>query len=111
MEHIIEITKTANQTYFVFMVALLFINSIVKYLFDADNLSTRKIVGVASAFIVVIFWYFGAGFWKLIFCTFAAFGFFDWCWRYVERLYFKALDFFGGLLKKNWLWNKIKIWK
>lgn len=102
MEQIIEITKTANQIYFVFVIALLFINSIVKYLFDADNLSTRKIVGVSSAFIVAIFWYFGAGLLKLIFCMFASFGFFDWCWQYVEKWYFKALDFFAGLLKKVW---------
>lgn len=102
MEQIIEITKTANQIYFVFVIALLFINSIVKYLFDADNLSTRKIVGVSSAFIILIFWYFGAGFWKLIFCMFASFGFFDWCWRYIEKLYFKAFNFFAGLFKKFW---------
>ena len=102
MEQIIEITKTANQIYFVFVIALLFINSIVKYLFDADNLSTRKIVGVSSAFIIFIFWFFGAGFWKLIFCTFFAFGFFDWFWRYIERLYLFALDRIVEAFQSAW---------
>ena len=102
MEQIIEITKGANQTYFVFVLLILVINSLVKFIIDTKGLSIKKVVAVSSAFIIFIFWFFGAGFWKLIFCTFFTFGFFDWFWRYIERLYLFALGRIVELFQSAW---------
>ena len=100
MNELIETTKTAGEIYVTFVALLIFFNTFAKKVFWKPSLSVKKIVGVASAIMIAVFWFWGASMWKLLFFTFFAFGFYDWFGRYVEQL----LDFL-------WFWIKQKIIK
>ena len=89
MQTVYETTEAIGRHYVFFALVLIIVNSLVKFFLDKQNKNeTHQIVAVCSAVLVVIFWYFGVGFWKLILVTFATFGFFDFVGRYAEKYFF-----------------------
>lgn len=81
-----------NKYYVFFALILLLSNSLVKFFFDdLTQDRTRKLVFVTSVIINVIFWFFGLNAWKLIFVTFAVFGFFDFFGRQLEIAYMRLI--------------------
>ena len=110
MEQIIEFSKGANGVYFFFILVLIFINSLVKYILETQE-TRKKQVLIVSIFTIVIFWYFKAGLYKLIFCMFFAFGFYDWLGQYIEQGVAFALALIKNKIKAGWkklttLYNK-----
>ncbi len=86
MQTVYETTAAIGRHYVFFALVLIVVNSLVKFFLDKQNKNeTHQIVAVCSAVLVVIFWYFGVGFWKLVLVTFATFGFFDFVGRYAEK--------------------------
>lgn len=101
MEQIIEFSRGANGVYFFFILVLIFINSLVKYILETKD-TRKKQVLIVSIFTIIIFWYFNAGFYKLIFCMFFAFGFYDWLGQYIEQGIAFSLAFIKEQIKAGW---------
>ena len=87
MNEIIEISKAAGQVYVVYVITLITFNAFVKNAFWHPGKSLKSIVAVSSSILFVLFWFWGAGFWKLVLWTFFTFGFYDWVGRYIEQLF------------------------
>jgi hypothetical protein len=92
MNEIIEISKAAGQVYVVYIMALIILNAFVKNTFWHPAKSLKSIIAVSSSILFLLFWFWGAGFWKLILYTFFIFGFYDWVGIYIEQL-FKFIAF------------------
>lgn len=118
MQTVYETTAAIGRHYVFFALVLIIVNSLVKFFLDKQNKNeTHQIVAVCSAVLVVIFWYFGVGFWKLVLVTFATFGFFDFVGRYAEKYFLWtvvkvvfAIQYLFAQLKKAviYLISKIK---
>ena len=81
-----------NKYYVFFALILLLSNSLVKFFFDDLRQDrTRQLVFVTSVIVNNIFWLFGLNLWKLIFVTFAVFGFFDFFGRQLEIAYMRLI--------------------
>ena len=89
--------------YIFFAIVLTFVISLVKFFFD--NQARGKAHQIA-AILTVVFWYFGAGFYKLILVSFAVFGFFDFVGRYFEQYFYIAFAKVHALIR--YLFAKIK---
>ena len=87
MNEIIEISKSAGQIYVSYVIALIIFNAFVKNAFWQPGQSLKTIIAVSSSILFFVFWFWGAGFWKLILYTFFTFGFYDWVGRYIEQLF------------------------
>jgi hypothetical protein len=87
MNEIIEISKSAGQIYVFYVITLIIFNAFVKNAFWQPGQSLKTIIAVSSSILFFVFWFWGAGFWKLILWTFFAFGFYDWVGRYIEQLF------------------------
>ena len=96
-----------NKYYVFFALILLLSNSLVKFFFDDLRQDrTRQLVFVTSVIVNVIFWFFGLNVWKLIFVTFAVFGFFDFFGRQLEIAYMRLIMVL--MYYTNALYNIIK---
>ena len=96
-----------NKYYVFFALILLLSNSLVKFfLDDLRQDRTRKLVFVTSVIVNVIFWFFGLNVWKLIYTTFAVFGFFDFFGRQLEIAYMRLIVVL--MYYTNALYNIIK---
>lgn len=96
-----------NKYYVFFALILLLSNSLVKFFFDdLKQDRTRKLVLTTSVIVNVIFWSFGLNIWKLIFVTFASFGFFDFFGRHLEIAYMRLIVVL--MYYTNALYNIIK---
>lgn len=81
-----------NKYYVFFALILLLSNSLIKFFFDdLKQNRTRKLVFATSVIVNVIFWVFGLNVWKLVFVTFATFGFFDFFGRQLEVAYMRLI--------------------
>lgn len=111
MNEIIEISKAAGQVYVVYIIALIIFNAFVKNTFWHPGKSLKSIIAVSSSILFVLFWFWGAGFWKLILYTFFTFGFYDWVGRYIEQLFefiaFQLIEFTKKTINRlKEKWNK-----
>ena len=96
-----------NKYYVFFALILLLSNSLVKFFFDDLRQDrTRQLVFVTSVIVNNIFWLFGLNLWKLIFVTFAVFGFFDFFGRQLEIAYMRLIMVL--MYYTNALYNIIK---
>jgi hypothetical protein len=96
-----------NKYYVFFALILLLSNSLVKFFFDDLRQDrTRQLVFVTSVIVNNIFWLFGLSLWKLIFITFAVFGFFDFFGRRLEIAYMRLIVVL--MYYTNALYNIIK---
>ena len=96
-----------NKYYVFFALILLLSNSLVKFFFDDLRQDrTRQLVFVTSVIVNNIFWLFGLNLWKLIFVTFAVFGFFDFFGRQLEIAYMRLIVVVMYYI--NTLYNTVK---
>ena len=96
-----------NKYYVFFALILLLSNSLVKFFFDDLRQDrTRKLVFVTSVIVNIIFWFFGLNVWKLIYTTFAIFGFFDFFGRWLEIAYMRLIVVVMYYI--NTLYNTVK---
>lgn len=96
-----------NKYYVFFALILLLSNSLVKFfLDDLRQDRTRQLVFVTSVIVNIIFWFFGLNVWKLIYTTFAVFGFFDFFGRQLEIAYMRLIVVVMYYI--NALYNTIK---
>ena len=96
-----------NKYYVFFALILLLSNSLVKFFFDDLRQNrTRELVFVTSVIVNNIFWLFGLSLWKLIFVSFAVFGFFDFFGRQLEIAYMRLIVVL--IYYTNALYNIIK---
>ena len=96
-----------NKYYVFFALILLFSNSLVKFFFDDLRQDrTRQLVFVTSVIVNNIFWLFGLNVRKLIYTTFALFGFFDFFGRQLEIAYMRLVVVL--IYYTNALYNIIK---
>jgi hypothetical protein len=106
MNEIYQIAEL-NKYYVFFALILLLSNSLVKFFFDDLRQDrTRQLVFVTSVIANVIFWFFGLNVWKLIYTTFAVFGFFDFFGRQLEVAYMRLIMVL--MYYTNALYNIIK---
>lgn len=112
MDIIQETSRQFGQGYFQFVIIILTINAIAKSVFQTKlNNSTRPVVLLFSALVMLIFWSFGAKIGKLFIFMFFAFGFWDWVGKYIEKIFILLFAFAATKLKAIWkrittLYNK-----
>ncbi len=96
-----------NKYYVFFALILLLSNSLIKFFFDdLKQNKTRKLVFATSVIVNVIFCFFGLNVWKLVFVTFAVFGFFDFFGRQLEVAYMRLIVVLVYYI--NVLYNTVK---
>ena len=95
------------KDYIFFAIVLTFVISLVKFFFDNQARGkAHQISAISAAILTVVFWWFGAGFYKLILVSFAVFGFFDFVGRYFEQYFYIAFAKVHALLR--YLFAKLK---
>lgn len=78
--------------YIFFAIVLTVVISLIKFFYDNQKQGKGHTIATLSASVlIVIFWYFGAVFWKLVWSAFATFGLFDFVIRYAEKYLFWTL--------------------
>ena len=93
--------------YVFFALVLIVVTSLVKFFFDNQARGkAHQIAAISAAVLTVVFWWFGAGFYKLILGSFAVFGFFDFVGRYFEPYFYIAFAKVHALLR--YLFAKVK---
>ena len=93
--------------YIFFAIVLTVVISLVKFFFDNQARGkAHQIAAISAAILTVVFWYFGAGFYKLILVSFAVFGFFDFIGRYFEQYFYIAFAKVHALIR--YLFAKVK---
>ena len=92
MQTVYETTEAIGRDYVFFVFTLLIVTSLIKFFYDNQKQGRgHTIATLSAAVLIVIFWYFGAGFWKLLWSAFATFGLFDFVIRYAEKYLFWTL--------------------
>ena len=93
--------------YVFFAIVLTVVISLVKFFFDNQARGkAHQISAISAAILTVVFWWFGAGFYKLVLVSFAVFGFFDFVGRYFEQYFYIAFAKVHALLR--YLFAKLK---
>ena len=93
--------------YIFYAIVLTVVISLVKFFFDNQARGkAHQISAISAAILTVVFWWFGAGFYKLILVSFAVFGFFDFVGRYFEQYFYIAFAKVHALIR--YLFAKVK---
>lgn len=102
---ILKAGNDVGNDVFLFVLLLLLVNSLSKAFFDTEKEGfTKRVVLITSSVLVLVFWYFGTGIFKLLLWTFATFGFFDYFGRYIEKLYMWLFEWIAEKVKGAWRW-------
>ena len=93
--------------YVFFAIVLTVVISLVKFFFDNQARGkAHQISAISAAILTVVFWWFGAGFYKLVLVSFAVFGFFDFVGRYFEQYFYIVFAKVHALIR--YLFAKVK---